>query len=487
MSIAPSSSVGASDSGPLAIARRVWRFLIQPTEPISLLPQHAQSSAASGVIAANASAASHALTLPPAAATDASSSIFNDGSSSSNSGLSESFGLIGAIVAIQLAQYAYKRYYTPDPAALAAERSLRRITELTSSLQLSAHPEGGFYRRIAQSPWTLRNERCLTSEKDGLHPRRRTQEEEKEAIEQANGPAASSSAVPSTSDQQHLSSLCASPLSPSASPLPPSFHFPRPLSTSIYFLLTSAHPLSHLHRLPCEEQWVWIEGDPLTIVQIDERTGEYTERLLGPVRTEEQRSRCGKVETQHSLFMRPCSTAPTAASTVPSSGADFSPSSLLSTHSALPASLSLSFPTHTVPGGTWFGARVTEPERHQPKREKSLEEKAAEGWLGLMTPFGFTSSSAAAESTPSAPRFGYTLVCCFVSPGFQFEDFTLLTRAEFDRLRVRPYLLACLRDQQVNAGVAEEKVREVEEMILNEKARKEGMEMEATKPQMGSQ
>ena len=41
----------------------------------------------------------------------------------------------------------------------------------------------------------------------------------------------------------------------------PAFHFPRPRATSIYFLLTERHPLSHLHRLPAEEVWVWIVAE----------------------------------------------------------------------------------------------------------------------------------------------------------------------------------------------------------------------------------
>jgi predicted cupin superfamily sugar epimerase len=55
---------------------------------------------------------------------------------------------------------------------------------------------------------------------------------------------------------------------------------PRPLCTSIYYLL-EGNQRSHLHQIPCEELWYHLAGDCITIVSLDNQ-GNLSERKLGP-------------------------------------------------------------------------------------------------------------------------------------------------------------------------------------------------------------
>lgn len=53
----------------------------------------------------------------------------------------------------------------------------------------------------------------------------------------------------------------------SRSQLPSQYKVDRPVSTSIYFLLPSGS-VSHLHRIPCAETWHFYMGDPLTVFEL---------------------------------------------------------------------------------------------------------------------------------------------------------------------------------------------------------------------------
>ncbi|OMO67139.1 hypothetical protein CCACVL1_20750 [Corchorus capsularis] len=67
----------------------------------------------------------------------------------------------------------------------------------------------------------------------------------------------------------------------SKSQLPPQYKVDRPVSTCIYFLLPSGS-VSHLHRIPCAETWHFYLGEPLTVVELDEKDGKLKLTCLGP-------------------------------------------------------------------------------------------------------------------------------------------------------------------------------------------------------------
>ncbi|MCB0421284.1 MAG: cupin domain-containing protein [Bdellovibrionales bacterium] len=60
----------------------------------------------------------------------------------------------------------------------------------------------------------------------------------------------------------------------------PSFSGPRSCSTGIYFLLTQ-ESRSHLHKIQSDEMWHFYKGDPLRIVMLSPE-GVYSEKVLGP-------------------------------------------------------------------------------------------------------------------------------------------------------------------------------------------------------------
>ena len=70
-----------------------------------------------------------------------------------------------------------------------------------------------------------------------------------------------------------------SDLSISQNQLPVTFHGPRPVSTSIYFLLKQ-NQFSAMHRIAADELWHFYYGDPLTVYEID-TTGNLLEHHLG--------------------------------------------------------------------------------------------------------------------------------------------------------------------------------------------------------------
>ncbi|XP_052200377.1 uncharacterized protein LOC127806865 isoform X3 [Diospyros lotus] len=55
----------------------------------------------------------------------------------------------------------------------------------------------------------------------------------------------------------------------------------RPISTSIYFLLPSGS-VSHLHRIPCAETWHFYMGEPITVVEMNDKDGSVKLTCLGP-------------------------------------------------------------------------------------------------------------------------------------------------------------------------------------------------------------
>ncbi|MBA0777597.1 hypothetical protein Gotri_005601 [Gossypium trilobum] len=67
----------------------------------------------------------------------------------------------------------------------------------------------------------------------------------------------------------------------SKSQLPPHYKVDRPVSTCIYFMLQSGN-VSRLHRIPCAETWHFYLGEPLTIVELDEKDGKLKLTCLGP-------------------------------------------------------------------------------------------------------------------------------------------------------------------------------------------------------------
>ncbi|CAO2841672.1 unnamed protein product [Amaranthus hypochondriacus] len=66
----------------------------------------------------------------------------------------------------------------------------------------------------------------------------------------------------------------------SKSQLPPEYKVDRPVSTSIYFLLPSGS-VSKLHRIPCSETWHFYLGEPITIVELNEKDGSVKLTYLG--------------------------------------------------------------------------------------------------------------------------------------------------------------------------------------------------------------
>ncbi|GAB4853668.1 hypothetical protein Ancab_017858 [Ancistrocladus abbreviatus] len=73
----------------------------------------------------------------------------------------------------------------------------------------------------------------------------------------------------------------------SKSHLPPQYKVDRPVSTAIYFLLPSGS-VSLLHRIPSAETWHFYLGEPITIVELDDRDGSVKLSCLGPNLMENQ-------------------------------------------------------------------------------------------------------------------------------------------------------------------------------------------------------
>lgn len=66
----------------------------------------------------------------------------------------------------------------------------------------------------------------------------------------------------------------------SRSQLPPQYKVDRPVSTCIYFMLP-AGSVSLLHRIPCAETWHFYLGEPLTILELNEKDGSVKLTCIG--------------------------------------------------------------------------------------------------------------------------------------------------------------------------------------------------------------
>ncbi|KAL9399246.1 hypothetical protein Peur_008207 [Populus x canadensis] len=62
--------------------------------------------------------------------------------------------------------------------------------------------------------------------------------------------------------------------------LPSEYKVDRAVSTSIYFLLPSGN-VSLLHRIPCAETWHFYLGEPLTILELNEKNGQVKLTSIG--------------------------------------------------------------------------------------------------------------------------------------------------------------------------------------------------------------
>ncbi|KAF3970909.1 hypothetical protein ACB098_07G006800 [Castanea mollissima] len=67
----------------------------------------------------------------------------------------------------------------------------------------------------------------------------------------------------------------------SKSQLPPQYKVERAVSSCIYFLLPSGN-VSRLHRLPCAETWHFYVGEPITVVELNDKDGQVKLTCLGP-------------------------------------------------------------------------------------------------------------------------------------------------------------------------------------------------------------
>ncbi|KAK1408534.1 hypothetical protein QVD17_40394 [Tagetes erecta] len=65
-----------------------------------------------------------------------------------------------------------------------------------------------------------------------------------------------------------------------ASQLPPRFKVDRPISTAIYFFLPSGN-VSNLHRIPSAETWHFYMGEPITILEINDKDGSVKFTCMG--------------------------------------------------------------------------------------------------------------------------------------------------------------------------------------------------------------
>ncbi|KAK9075937.1 hypothetical protein SSX86_004267 [Deinandra increscens subsp. villosa] len=66
----------------------------------------------------------------------------------------------------------------------------------------------------------------------------------------------------------------------STSQLPPRFKVGRPISTAIYYFLPSGN-VSNLHRIPSAETWHFYLGEPITILEIDDKNGSVKFTCMG--------------------------------------------------------------------------------------------------------------------------------------------------------------------------------------------------------------
>ncbi|GMH03582.1 hypothetical protein Nepgr_005421 [Nepenthes gracilis] len=67
----------------------------------------------------------------------------------------------------------------------------------------------------------------------------------------------------------------------SKSQLPSQYKVDRAVSSSIYFLLPSGS-VACLHRIPCAETFHYYMGEPITVMEVNERDGQVKLTCVGP-------------------------------------------------------------------------------------------------------------------------------------------------------------------------------------------------------------
>jgi predicted cupin superfamily sugar epimerase len=426
-----------------SMLRSIWEFIVQPTEPIEMWPT-------SGNVAVVAPRPPPAIVAAPAAAGEAASAA----ALRSRNGLWEVAGLVGAVVLCQTISWALDRWHKQSNGRVqdggtnereANEQPSARIAQLVRELQLDAHPEGGFYRRVYASPWQLRDRACL----------------------ELSAAASAGFGTPATA------ATAGDPVT-----------FPRALCSSIYFLLTAEHPTSHLHRLcGSDEQWMHLEGDPLIIVQVDAHTGEYSERVLGPVQSpfHDNPLEHDAQDMATTLFVQPCSSAPAAVGAATPSAVSSPVDALLLRQSSSSPSAgrgsSLSHPSHVVPAGVWFGARLVDDADFA---AAVLSSPSA----SISTPVGGAAAARPSHPPLSLPRrrHGYCLVSCVVNPAFLSEEFELMQPDELARMRTVEHMQQQIQRVRQTAAAAagtaavmspqweQTKVDRLRNMVLREQA-----------------
>ncbi|KAJ6993549.1 hypothetical protein NC653_016627 [Populus alba x Populus x berolinensis] len=159
----------------------------------------------------------------------------------------------------------------------------------------------------------------------------------------------------------------------SSSQLPSEYKVDRAVSTSIYFLLPSGN-VSLLHRIPCAETWHFYVGEPLTILELNEKNGQVKLTSIG--------------------------------------------SDLVGDNQQ---------PQYTVPGNVWFGAFPTKDYNISPDR---MVAKAAprdgESHHSLV---GCTCAPAFQFEDFELAKRSYLISRCTCAPAFQYEDFELAKRS----------------------------------------------------------
>ncbi|XP_021756715.1 uncharacterized protein LOC110721825 [Chenopodium quinoa] len=74
----------------------------------------------------------------------------------------------------------------------------------------------------------------------------------------------------------------------SKSLLPPQYKVDRAVSTAIYFMLPSGS-VAKIHRIPCAETFHHYMGEPITVMELDETNGQVKLTRVGPNLLEDEK------------------------------------------------------------------------------------------------------------------------------------------------------------------------------------------------------
>lgn len=189
--------------------------------------------------------------------------------------------------------------------------------------------------------------------------------------------------------------------------------------TTIYFLLTPENP-SHLHRLSSDETWLYHAGDPLQVHCLYKNENDDAKITIPDDRAI---SYCGATGSR-------CCNAGDAAqpSIAPATPMDDPERLQLHTHFT-PAYSRLADPT--ADGAEPKMATAARPE-YQQYRCIAVGPRVDRGEVLQYTVPGeaIFGSSVARLPSDDGDAFGFSLVSCIVSPGFDFRDFELFTQAD---------------------------------------------------------